>query len=73
MRPVVVAGFERGPGFFEALLPAAVLEEPPEGRRRDLDAVVEVRFPEAGDAQQFVAEGGQFEGKIAQPFQFFLF
>ncbi len=50
-----------------------MVEEPPERGSGDLHAVVEVGLPEAGNAQQFVAEGAQFQRQIAHLLQRFLF
>ena len=49
MGPVVVAGFEFLPGFLEFLLPGFEAEVFPEGGSGDLNAVVEVGFPELGN------------------------
>ena len=59
--PVVLAGFEIVPGFFELGFPRAVLEKFPEGGCRDLDAVVEIGTPELGDAEEFISKIREFE------------
>src|SRR5262249_9430885 len=60
MRPVVLALAELVPGGYQLLLPGLVLRnEPPERRKVNDDAVVELRLPERRDTLHLFEERAQ--------------